>query len=150
MGLFRAGTLARGFPLKYDGDVSRRQEAGGPTISRLWIVVAVVVAILILGDLNRRMGDARRLERDAAGLQAEVAGLEAENELLATRVAAATSELIVEEWARSEARLVREGEHLIVPLPASGSAAAPTPEAQASLPELSPWDVWKIVLFGKP
>ena len=49
-------------------------------LSRLWIVLAAVGGILLLGDLNRRMADARRLERDAIVLQTETTALETQQE----------------------------------------------------------------------
>ena len=112
------------------------------------MALALIVGILILGDLNQRMADARRLERDARALQTEVAGMEAQAARLATQVAQATSESLVEEWARREGRMVREGEHLIVPLPPTGSAAAPAARTTPFAPPPSNWQVWWALLTG--
>lgn len=116
--------------------------------SKAWLVIVVVIAILILGDLNRRMSDARRLERDARSLGTEVAGLEATNQALATEVAMATSDVMVEEWARSEARMVQEGEVLIVPVPEEGVTPEPTPAQSESRRPVTNWEVWWALLFG--
>ncbi len=80
-------------------------QGSGPKVnlSRVWILLAVVAGILILGDLNRRMSDAQRLERDAVTLGTEVASLEADQSRLQTQVAGATSEPQVEAWARTQA-----------------------------------------------
>ncbi|NIN70014.1 MAG: hypothetical protein GTO63_36095 [Anaerolineae bacterium] len=96
------------------------------------------------------MSDARRLERDADLLQTEVAAQEINYERLQTQIVQATGEGMVEDWARSEARMVREGEHLIVPMSAPGSRpqASPTPTPDAI--ELSAWEVWWALLFDKP
>jgi cell division protein FtsB len=116
--------------------------------SRAWLIVAVILAVLILGDLNRRMTNARRLERDARDLNTEVAQLEQENDGLQTQVAGATSDAMVEEWARTEGRLVREGERLIIPVPADPASAqvATTPQAPVERP--SNLEVWLALLFG--
>ncbi|MCL4368304.1 MAG: hypothetical protein M1337_03945 [Actinobacteria bacterium] len=117
-------------------------------LSRVWILLAVVAGILILGDLNRRMADAQRLERDAVTLGTEVASLEADQSRLRTQVAGATSEPQVEAWARTQARMIRDGERLVIPLPAAGelNAAPPAPTPEAPLP--SRWDIWWALLFG--
>lgn len=116
--------------------------------NRAWLVVAVILGILVLGDLNRRMANARRLERDSEQLATEVFELEAENERLQTQVAGATSEAVVEQWARSEGRMVRQDERLIIPVPAD----APTPVAELDTEEIreppSNWEVWWALLFG--
>lgn len=118
------------------------------SLSRVWILVAVVIGILILGDLNRRMSDAQRLERDAVTLGTEVASLEADQGRLQTAVAQATAQPQVEAWARTQARMVRDGEKLVIPMPASGevNAAPPTP-TPAALPP-SRWEIWWALLFG--
>ena len=116
--------------------------------SKAWLVVAVILAILILGDLNRRMANARRLERDARSLSTEVAQLAEENADLETRVAGATSDAMVEEWARTEGRMVQEGERLIIPVPAEGEVAEVTPAPAAPAERPSNWEVWFALLFG--
>lgn len=116
--------------------------------SKAWLLIVVVIAVLILGDLNRRMADARRLERDARSLTTQVAGLDATNRALATEVAQATSDVMVEEWARAEARMVQEGEVLVVPVPADGGSAEATPAPAAPREPPSNWEVWLALLFG--
>ena len=125
---------------------TRRPRRRGP--SKAWLVVDVILAILILGDLNRRMANARRLERDARNLSTEVAQLAEENADLETRVAGATSDAMVEEWARTEGRMVQEGERLVIPVPAEGELGevTPTPVTPAEIP--SNWEVWLALLFG--
>src|SRR4030042_2395747 len=96
-------------------------------LSRLWIVLAAVGGILLLGDLNRRMADARRLERDTVVLQTETSALETQQAELQAGLAGAGSDAQVEEWARNQARMVRDGELLVIPLPAAG-VFTPTPQ----------------------
>ena len=110
----------------YHGVGMERTPRASSGLGRAGLLLAVIAAILILGDLNRRLADARRLERDSLALQTEVAGMEAQAARLATQVAQATSETLVEEWARREGKMVREGEHLIVPVAPSGTLSAPS------------------------
>jgi len=117
-------------------------------LSRLWIVLAAVGGILLLGDLNRRMADARRLERDAVVLQTETTALETQQADLLADLAGAGSDAQIEEWARNQARMVRDGERLVIPLPAAG-AVTPTPQAAPPRPGLpGSVQVWWALLFG--
>jgi hypothetical protein len=112
------------------------------------LVVAVVLGILILGDLNRRMSNARRLERDALQLSTEVVELEARNEDLMTRVAGATGQAMIEDWARAQGRLVREGEHLVVPVPADPGSVEPSQDPEPFGEPPTNIEVWWALLFG--
>ncbi len=120
----------------------------GSGIGRAGILLAVIAGVLILGDLNQRLADARRLERDTLALQTEVAGMEAQAARLATQVAQATSESLVEEWARREGKMVREGEHLIVPVPPAGTSSAPGFAPTPIAPAPSNWEIWWALLTG--
>ena len=113
-----------------------------------WVLIALVVGILIMGDLTRRMTDARRMERDGGALAVEVATMEAENARLQAEMAGAGDQAQVEEWARGEARWVRDGERLVIPLPAPGSAPTPVPAAAPALQPPSALEVWWALLVG--
>jgi hypothetical protein len=123
--------------------------AGGVSpFKRFAIIVGVIAALFILGDLNRRMEEARRMERDARTLASQVAELESLSVELQTQIAGATSEAVVEAWAHGEGKLVRDGERLIVPIPPPG-AATPSPATPTPLPPPpSKWLVWRELLFG--
>ena len=122
---------------------------GRNRLSSIWLIAIVIVGILILGDLNRRMANARRLERDAVQLETEVAAMATDRVQLMTSVAAATSEASIAEWAHSDAKLVREGETLIIPLPPEGQIFVPTPTPEHNLETPSNWQVWWALIFGE-
>jgi cell division protein FtsB len=116
---------------------------------RLAIGVGVVALLLVLGDLNQRMEQARRMERDARTLASQVADLEAEAIVLETQIAGVTSEAVIESWAHSEGKLVRDGETLIIPIapPGAPTPAPPTPTPYPDPPNA--WLVWRELLFGE-
>ncbi len=126
-------------------DESKPKLGPGP---RAWLLVAAAAGVLILGDLSQRMGEARRLENESRLAQTQVASLEAENDRLRTQMAAATSGVLVEQWARGEAGMVLPGERLAVPFdPAQATPSGRSSEAP--LPDLpKPWEVWMTLLFG--
>ena len=121
---------------------------GGFRITGIWILVLVVAGILILGDLNRRMAEARRLEQDAVLLETQVAVLATESVDLQYKVDNSSSEALVEAWAHADARMVREGEVLIIPLPPPDSTPAPDPGVEPIREQPSPFQVWLALLFG--
>ena len=123
--------------------------AARPALTRAALLALAVVGILILGDLNRRMADAERLERDATSLQIDVASLETEHERLLLAIAAVVDDAQVEAWARREAKMVRPGERLIIPVPAEGNSEPIRPAAEVAEPLPSPWDVWWALLIGR-
>jgi cell division protein FtsB len=121
---------------------------GQTRIPLIWILAIVVLGILVLGDLNRRMADARRLEQDTLILQTEVAAMATERVDLMTQVAEATSEKVVAAWAREEAKMVRPGEVLVVPVGPPGPTTNPETASGGSEAELSNLQIWLALLFG--
>ena len=112
-------------------------------------MILAVVGVFILGDLTRRMADARRLERDSRILGTQVKALEDEQADLQTQVAYATSEVMVEQWARGEAKMVGQGEKLVVPMSPGGPVATPTPLPSTSQRLPTKLDIWWALLFGE-
>ncbi|MFA9405907.1 MAG: hypothetical protein ACERKX_08820 [Anaerolineales bacterium] len=114
----------------------------------VWIIILIILGILILGDLNRRMGDARRIEQDAISLETQVAALATESVELQYNVDNAASEALVEDWAHSDARLVRDGEILVFPLPPPGATPSVQPGEGIVHEPPSPFEIWLALLFG--
>lgn len=119
-----------------------------PALTRAGLLALAVLGILVLGDLNRRMADAERLERDSLALQADVDALEDEHARLQAEIAGVVNDTYLEAWARREAKMVRPGERLIIPIPAGGAGEVQTPGAEPLEPLPSPWQVWWALLFG--
>ncbi len=120
----------------------------GPRLSSILLAILAVIGVFILGDLTRRMADARRLERDARLLGTQVQALEGDQASLQTQVAVATSEGMVEEWARGEAKMVGQSEKLVVPIAPQGSQPTPTPAPSTVQSSPTRWEVWWALLFG--
>jgi hypothetical protein len=103
---------------------------------------------LIVGDLTRRMTDSRRMEREAQELAMAVEALEAENAELEQMISTALDDSNVASWARSEAKLVLDGERLVVPLPAEDALRDSEAKAPIAVEPPSPWEVWWALLVG--
>jgi len=117
-------------------------------LSVFWIVMILIAGLLIIGDLNRRMADARRLERDAEILSGQVSAKNTERAELMTQVAQATSEEAIAAWAHADAKLVREGEVLVVPMAPPGTAPAADVDGVEYPETPSKFQVWWALLFG--
>ena len=119
-----------------------------PRIAGLWLLIALVAGVLIFGDLTRRMTDARRMEREGQRLASEVARLELANADLEEEIAHAGDDAKVADWARAQAKMVREGERLVVPLAASETVRPPGEEPAPAKPLPSSIEIWLALLIG--
>ena len=116
---------------------------------RFWLFILLVLGALVLGDLNQRMADARRLERDAALLEVEVERINEENTRLEEEIAIANSEEYVERWAHVEAKLVKEGEVLVILVGPEGEEIILEQPPEPDIPDSSNLEVWLKLLTGK-
>ncbi len=117
-------------------------------ISSFWLLVALIVGTLIMGDLTRRMTDARRMEREARTLATQVSELEALNEELEQNIAGAGDDASIEAWARSQAKLIRDGERLVVPQPVEEPSVVAAQPPEASVEPPTTWEIWLALLGG--
>ena len=117
-------------------------------ISSFWLLAALIVGILIMGDLTRRMSDARRMEREALMLATQVSELEELNEELEEDIANAGDDASIEAWARSQAKLIQEGERLVVPVPSGEIAPSLAVQTEAPVEPPTTWEVWLALLGG--
>jgi cell division protein FtsB len=116
---------------------------------RLWLFVLLVLGALVLGDLNQRMADARRLDHDADLLEVELKELEEENALLEDEIAMANTEAYVERWAHQDARMVREGEVLVILIGPEGEERVSRISPQADALVSSNFEEWLDLILGR-
>ena len=116
---------------------------------RLWLFVLLVLSALVLGDLNQRMADARHLDQDAALLEDELNRLIEENARLQDEIAVANTEAYVERWAHQEARMVQEGEVLVILIGPEGEESVAGNPSEADAPVYSNLDVWLELILGR-
>ena len=117
------------------------------TLTQLVIVFAIVSVLWLALDFSRRVVSAQRIQSETARTREQVSyeatrQVDLQNELVYVQ-----SDAYVEDWARSDMKMVRPGEHLVIPIfptPAPVDPAAPAPPPTAP----SPWTVWSTLLFG--
>jgi len=113
--------------------------------------IVVLGGLVLLGFLvivfNNRMAEQRQLVAQAEEIKVELNALRQTEASLDAQIAYATSDAAVEEWAYQEARWVREGDQLIVPVsPSKQTPVAPS----ANIPEPvthTNWQIWWALFF---
>ena len=116
--------------------------------SKYFILVVGIGVLVLLGvGLKTRVTLLSQLSEEREAVNTQIAALEATREILQTEIAYATSDAAVEEWAYTEARMVRDGDNLIVPI--SPYEITPTPSANLTTsPEPKEnWEIWKALFF---
>jgi len=122
----------------------RRFWLSGPQIV---VILVVLVGLVLTLDFNRRLAFTRRIGADEQTLADEVATAEAHQAALLAQRDYVQTDAYVERWARYEAKMVKAGEVLVVPLAQTpvleAAAAAPSPT-----PTPAPWQAWWALFFG--
>ncbi|MBN1440720.1 MAG: hypothetical protein JW929_15040 [Anaerolineales bacterium] len=116
--------------------------------SKLLVAAAIVIFLLVFGELWRRISQAaelRDLERQIGG---QVTQLAEESNRMATQIAGAQSDEAVADWARAEGKMVLPGEVLVQPIAPTAPAATPEPEEDSS-GTVPNWRIWWEWLWGE-
>ena len=115
---------------------------------RVAIFAGILLLILIVMDFNARLEELNLLKTQAGIVRTQATQAMQTQFVLQTQVAFAGSEQIVDEWARSEAHYVQEGDQPVVPVGVPGVTpqvpVSPTPQ-QTALPN---WQIWWELFFG--
>lgn len=126
-------------------------------LNSLQIMFAAILAIgLILAiNFSTRISESQPLQQAYASIQDEIARLQAENAALVARRDYVRSDAYVESWARSDGKLIRQGDILIVPVPGTASMqSSPVPEISVQPLEqeetIPTWTLWWSLFFDSP
>lgn len=119
------------------------------TDRRVLLVIGVVVLVFMMMDFNNRMVRSLKLEKQERQLQTRVAALIQTKQRLEADIAYANSDRAVEEWAREEAKLIKEGDVPIIIRPQSNATPVPTPTPLPETKELSRLEIWKQLFWGE-
>jgi cell division protein FtsB len=120
---------------------------------RIAMGAGILLAVVIVGGLGwaffQQLALAEELRDEARQLEQAVATQRAHQGHLTATLTYVQTDQYVEEWAREEAKMVKPGEVLVLPIASSaGAARQPTPTAQPAdaappVPEDQPfWLVW--------
>lgn len=127
-------------------------------ISGVQVMFAAILSIgLILAiNFSTRISEGQPLQEAYNRVRREIEDLNTEHARLTAQRDYVLSDGYVEQWARADGKMVRPGEVLVVPVPASIDAEA-TPEVQVNLDqvrttaeETPPWVLWWQIFFDSP
>lgn len=112
-------------------------------------VGAIALLVLLMMNMNSRLSEYFRLSNERDKVLSQVIDLRATKIGLETRVAYATSEQAVEEWARKEAHMAMPGDKVIIPLTQEGATPLPVVQATPTPRVVENWEVWWALFFGE-
>ncbi|MFL7869195.1 MAG: hypothetical protein AB8I58_10225 [Anaerolineales bacterium] len=115
---------------------------------RVAVIAGVLFLVVVIVDFNSRLDNLDRLDRRAVITRAEATQVALTQIALETQVSGANSDQIVEEQARSEGRMIQEGDH---PVSILGDEGVPTPASSEPTPIPTPkpnWQLWWDLFFG--
>ena len=116
-------------------------------IRQAFIILGMLVMVMLVMDFNTRMADLSRLEGFSEAVAADATESLQTLVHLETQIAYATSDQAVEDWARVQARMIRPGDHPIVPIPVEGQLPTSTPVPVEASDPVEPWQVWLELFF---
>jgi cell division protein FtsL len=131
--------------------VVRRPVGPPPLALRMAAVLVVPLLLFALVATGQKALDNYRLNLEAEALRAQVVALRGENIQLQQQIEQARTDTAIETIAREQLGLINPGDHPVVLVSPSGSAAPPSASPlPAPPPAPSPpvWRQWWEFLFG--
>jgi hypothetical protein len=104
--------------------------------------LGMVVLVLMVMDFNSRMAELRRLTSEKEVIGKQATHLSQTNVFLETRIAYATSDQAVEQFAREEQHLQKPGDNPVVPMAPANSTPIPTIAPVVTPKVINNWDLW--------
>jgi cell division protein FtsB len=129
-------------------------------ISGLQVMFATLLAISLILAINftSRIAANQPLQEALDRVQAEIVDLRVEQLELSEQQGYVQSDAYVEAWARSDGRMVRPSEILIVPMTSDSTTSTQpvdeNPETfnpiETTPPQPDPWQLWWALFFDSP
>ncbi len=117
------------------------------TKKQIWIILIALAVAGLLIDLNTRISTLKYLTDQKVTLEADVSKLEATLEAVSEKIDYANSDTAVEEWARQQGLMMKEGDHVIIPLPVEGATPVPSATPTVVPTQVENWQVWRDFFF---
>jgi len=116
---------------------------------RIIIVVVILLVIVLMMDFNNRMVLLLRLNSERNTLSTQVSELELTKVSLDQKIIYATSDLALEQWAREEARMIKDGDIPIIVIPPVDETPSSTPIVVKTPNPIARWQIWQELFFGE-
>lgn len=108
----------------------------------------ILLFIVLIADLNSRLMELDRLNLERDRVATRYYWVTSTEAVLKTQIAYAQSDAAVEEWAREEGHMVKEGDVVIVPMVPKGATEQPEILPTATPQVVKEIDAWRAIFFG--
>ena len=116
---------------------------------RVTVIAGILFLIVIIVDFNTRLENLDSLNRQAALIRAEATQVAATQVVLDTKIADADSDQNVEGQARSEGRMIQEGDYPVIILGEEGSPPPKSAEPTPIPAQPENWQLWWNLIFNE-
>ena len=117
-------------------------------LKRVAIFGGIIILMLMMMDFNKRIQTLNELNDELKDIRVQATEAMQTQIGLQTRVAYATSDQAVDDFAREEGNYIKEGDNPVVPLSIPGDTSViestPTPIPTP----MKNWEVWWALFFG--
>jgi cell division protein FtsB len=124
--------------------------------TQIMFAIILAVGLMLAINFSSRVSADRELRALRDSVDREIEALQREQSDLIARLAYVQNDAYVEGWARSEGRMVREGEVLLKLFPTTNSVTLPTQPQETFVvlpdeqPQAQPWELWWAMFFDSP
>jgi cell division protein FtsB len=120
-----------------------------PLEKRQIILTGVIILFIVLiADLNSRLMELDRLNSERDRVATQYYWVTSTEAVLKTQIAFASSDAAVEQWAREEGHMAKEGDVVIVPMVEKGATQQPQVQPTATPRVVQEIDAWRAIFFG--
>ena len=109
----------------------------------------MIILLLLLLDLNNRVGELYTLTHQRDQMWTQVNVLQSTENALRKKLADATSESAVDEWARQDNSYSQPGDKVIIPMAQPGFTPVPTIQPTPTMVVLEKWQIWSLLFLGE-
>jgi cell division protein FtsB len=135
----------------------KRKRTGQLSGMQVMFAAILGIGLLLAINFSSRITAGQPLQEAYLRVQAEIEDLKRQQADLIALRDYVRSDAYVEAWARDEGAMIRAGDVLVFPVPATGSQAEPTPvplqpsvPVETTPPKPEPWQVWWALFFDGP
>jgi cell division protein FtsB len=114
---------------------------------RILLVAGVIILILLMSDFSNRVSEVRRMDVQKATISIINTQLVATEQDVQAEIIYATSAAAVEKFAREDMKMIKTGDHPIVPMAPAESTPVPTPVISSTEEPVANWEVWYALFF---
>lgn len=112
-------------------------------------IAAIALLMMLMMNINSRLGEYFRLSGERDVLRTQVNYDAMTKVAWDTKVAYATSDQAVEEWARDKAHMIKPGDEFVVPVTPVGQTPEPVIIPTQTAAPIENWEVWRALFFDE-